>query len=1160
MQTLWSSCRSRWTVLGLAAVCSGAAAVLHRRGDSTRLIRRTNVLEEIKRAVLLWEVQIDAELSLHRNTLFAFCQPHLSSILPLGLLQRLEHTLSGLGPEADNRHTTLRSRHSCTLGGTFDLGRYAQLCEEGHLVLSNPCDCSWLRRLDFLVQYAILRRLSLVEEARLHAALWRHTLFGANSKFVFPGEKNSHFYTASWKVFGAPSWIRRTATNTSVCVGLGYYPVFCFFSGNFEQDSFGWFQAARRLDRVWSAECSLYLKATRAAGHEDPCFLQATEICLSSLYLTVTRDLLRTQAAIGRQCVHRFFHDYLWKGIRGYRGCAVDAEQRRGGGAAPPGMWYVYRNAESNASLRWGLAKMAVYDFVGMTSNILYPSNGLKSLSVLSVLAPFTFLTGRSVFEVCRALLWSSVFAAIQSFLSKLSSADADVIIDFINNECQNEIQENLAHADEAFYSQLSVSHGVAVHGSAPFAPTGVIARFKPGYAFVREFKQRTRRVNGVITGFAALFFFRSDLRVILPLVVSEVVCRVVESHIVAHPSPCGASILSTDVDAFATSSLLYGHDVLLAVLSEAQSPTADCAFPFLSLLLASHVSRREAGSTSVLPCIDALRLLRQKVMNFRFGAAGSSGCVVDHYRMGVKFLLACDVDRSVPAASGEAPLPPELDDFEKTVFRSPRSFPLFPKEVDIESLVHRPFRFIARQFGLEAVFAFQAFIRYRDVYLEGQHRRDSSLQGRGRMVRDTLAFHAVELIRSCLLLVGLSVCRTEFSPTVLLHISRCRGVLSVFLDDSGGRDELVLRQCQQYLQNIPRTLDLSLVSSPKLQCRLQQWRDRYPSLVFDESNQIKSGIRLSRGVSFRNVFFSYPTAGAPGEGWMGAEKMVPTLNGVSFFLPASEKSAIVGPNGSGKSTVLKLLQGLYHPHYVLNGQCDCSLRGLQALANLQYFESVFPSPGCGQGGIFFDDIPVACMKMSCRRSWFVSVTSTARVYESLSLFQNISVFRDFVSNEDVETASRVCLCDQFCKPPLFLHGSADALSSGEQQRLLLARGVAALEGHYRQRCLSCPVWASPSTGAMVGLLLDEHSSSMDGQTKALLNGAVKSYLAQSPRHGVMVVTVTHDAGVLTDDTHVVVLVNGNVGAEGSVHHVKEVSAFVEATLSLQRGECREES
>ena len=59
---------------------------------------------------------------------------------------------------------------------------------------------------------------------------------------------------------------------------------------------------------------------------------------------------------------------------------------------------------------------------------------------------------------------------------------------------------------------------------------------------------------------------------------------------------------------------------------------------------------------------------------------------------------------------------------------------------------------------------------------------------------------------------------------------------------------------------------------------------------------------RVTHGIRFRDVTFSYPGAA------------VPALKEFNLFIPAGQRAAIVGPNGAGKSTLIKLLCRFYDP------------------------------------------------------------------------------------------------------------------------------------------------------------------------------------------------------------------------------------------------------
>ena len=59
---------------------------------------------------------------------------------------------------------------------------------------------------------------------------------------------------------------------------------------------------------------------------------------------------------------------------------------------------------------------------------------------------------------------------------------------------------------------------------------------------------------------------------------------------------------------------------------------------------------------------------------------------------------------------------------------------------------------------------------------------------------------------------------------------------------------------------------------------------------------------KMTKGIEFRNVFFSYP------------DSETAILKGVSFTLGAGEKMAFVGQNGAGKTTLIKLILRFYEP------------------------------------------------------------------------------------------------------------------------------------------------------------------------------------------------------------------------------------------------------
>jgi len=81
---------------------------------------------------------------------------------------------------------------------------------------------------------------------------------------------------------------------------------------------------------------------------------------------------------------------------------------------------------------------------------------------------------------------------------------------------------------------------------------------------------------------------------------------------------------------------------------------------------------------------------------------------------------------------------------------------------------------------------------------------------------------------------------------------------------------------------------------------------ERVMEIIGEEEEESRGGdkkIRLTERISYRDVFFAYPT-----------RKDQTVLKGINLDIRKGEKIALVGPSGAGKSTIIQLLLRFYAP------------------------------------------------------------------------------------------------------------------------------------------------------------------------------------------------------------------------------------------------------
>lgn len=205
-----------------------------------------------------------------------------------------------------------------------------------------------------------------------------------------------------------------------------------------------------------------------------------------------------------------------------------------------------------------------------------------------------------------------------------------------------------------------------------------------------------------------------------------------------------------------------------------------------------------------------------------------------------------------------------------------------------------------------------------------------------------------------------------------------------------------------------------------------------------------------------------------------------PTLNGVNFRIPKGQITAIVGPNGAGKSTLFKLLERMYDPDI---------------------------------GTLRFGNDDIRKYDLASWRGSF-AIVSQDKPLLSGTVRENIlyGVRRKVEEEELIHVAKLANIYDFVMATP----GGFDApvgmggsnFSGGQRQCIAIARAM----------------MRNPDY-----LLLDEATSNLDAKSEQLVSQALANLMK-----GRTTVMIAHNYSATRDATHIVVMKDGKVEAEGS--------------------------
>lgn len=233
--------------------------------------------------------------------------------------------------------------------------------------------------------------------------------------------------------------------------------------------------------------------------------------------------------------------------------------------------------------------------------------------------------------------------------------------------------------------------------------------------------------------------------------------------------------------------------------------------------------------------------------------------------------------------------------------------------------------------------------------------------------------------------------------------------------------------------------------------------------------------------IEFADVTFAYPTPRHTDEllSETTDSRVLTVLDGVSFVLPHGTRTALVGPSGAGKSTTLALIERFYDVtdgEVRFNGHDIRTLDRLFLRSHIGYVEQDAPV----LAGTLRDNLVLSAPGASdddCLR-----VLHAVNLGEVLN--RNAAGLNTAVGEDGV------------------------LLSGGERQRLAIARALLAAP----------PV-----------LLLDESTSSMDGNNEQLMRQAIDA-VAQDRT----LLVIAHRLSTVVDSDQIIVLDHGRVVGVGT--------------------------
>jgi ATP-binding cassette subfamily B protein len=319
-----------------------------------------------------------------------------------------------------------------------------------------------------------------------------------------------------------------------------------------------------------------------------------------------------------------------------------------------------------------------------------------------------------------------------------------------------------------------------------------------------------------------------------------------------------------------------------------------------------------------------------------------------------------------------------------------------------------------------------------------------------------------------------------------LIYLVLVGGLVVLYKTGSGhvaslGAVVLLLVRAGLYGQQIQGSYTIVRQTAPFAE-RLEEAEQRYAASSPASGQSPMSKVRT---LTFENVSFAYH----PGR---------PVLSDINFEARGSEAVGVVGPSGAGKSTLVQILLNLRVPdegRYLING------------------------------------IPVQQFLQDDWHARVAYVPQEPRLVHA-SVAENIRYFRDLDDDAVIRGARLARIHEDIESWPngyeTIVGPRADAVSGGQQQRICLARALA----------------AEPEI-----LILDEPTSSLDPRSEVLIQ---ESLIAL--KHTVTLFIIAHRMSTLDICDRVMVILDGHLDAFDAIAQLERTNPYYRSASTLTVG------